>query len=113
MTEQTNTPINEWLDSQEFYELCQQYRHAVDGDFRPGRLSASEAYAALKDAILVHHKTDLQSAQEELAAARAALEKVVHATDFPEHKREDAEFLRACSTIAKSFASAALGATHD
>lgn len=39
----------DWLDEQEFYEICQQYRHARDGVERhPGLLTAAEAFEVLK-----------------------------------------------------------------
>ena len=44
--------VREWLDSKDFYELCQSYRHA--GDVIPraeGFPTACEAYEALKDEI--------------------------------------------------------------
>lgn len=45
--------FREWLDSQDFYELCQQYRHAKDGSPpNPGSVSAVDAFDALKMAIL-------------------------------------------------------------
>ena len=43
--------LEAWLDSQDFYELCQTYRHAEQGG-RVGRgLSASQAYENLKEGI--------------------------------------------------------------
>jgi len=41
---------------------------------------------------------------------REALEKIQIATDVPQHKRDDTEFLRACASIAQAFANAALAA---
>ncbi len=42
-----------WLDTQDFYELCQTYRHARDGvPLAPSLLTAAEAYDALKAALL-------------------------------------------------------------
>ena len=47
--------FSEWLDSREFYELCQQYRHAQDAVPRhPGALTAQEAFEILKIEILEH-----------------------------------------------------------
>ena len=45
----------EWLNSQDFYELCQQYRHAHDG--KPAHddlLNAAEAFDMLIAHILDH-----------------------------------------------------------
>lgn len=45
--------MREWLDSEEFYELCQQYRWAQDGIARgPGAMTAAEAFEFLKNEIL-------------------------------------------------------------
>jgi hypothetical protein len=47
--------MREWLDTQEFYELCQQYRWAQDGVPRgPEALTAAEAFEVLKAEILKH-----------------------------------------------------------
>jgi len=40
--------LNEWMDSSDFYEICQKYRHALD----PG--PASARYEILKAAILLN-----------------------------------------------------------
>lgn len=44
--------MSEWLDDQEFYEVCQRYRHAQDmlgtGSILP---TAAEAFEQLKDYI--------------------------------------------------------------
>jgi len=41
-----------WLDSQDFYEICQRYRHAQDAVPRgPGQPTAVEAFEDLKSAI--------------------------------------------------------------
>ena len=45
--------LEAWLDSQEFYELCQTYRHAEKGGWFKGALSASQAYENLKEGIRV------------------------------------------------------------
>jgi len=39
---------SDYLDEQDFYEMCQQYRHAKDVIAPPGLPNASEAYEALK-----------------------------------------------------------------
>lgn len=44
----------DWLDDQDFYEMCQQYRHAQDAVARPGFLTAAEAFEALKEYIREH-----------------------------------------------------------
>jgi len=47
--------MREWLESQEFYELCQDYRHA--GDIQPVHQflpTAAEAFETLKREILKH-----------------------------------------------------------
>lgn len=36
------------LESPDFYEVCQQYRHAQDIVARPGQLTAVQAFEALK-----------------------------------------------------------------
>lgn len=47
--------LDDWLDSEEFYELCQQYRWAQDGVRRgPGALTAVEAFEQLKSHIRLH-----------------------------------------------------------
>jgi hypothetical protein len=38
-----------WLDSEEFYEICQKYRHAKDYDWAD--VVTSEKFAMLKDFI--------------------------------------------------------------
>jgi hypothetical protein len=38
-----------WLDSEEFYEICQQYRHVKDYDWAD--VVTSEKFAMLKDFI--------------------------------------------------------------
>lgn len=44
-----------WLDGQEFYELCQQYRWAEDGMPRHAGLpTASQSFEAIKDYIRLH-----------------------------------------------------------
>ena len=44
-----------WLYSQEFYELCQQYRHAKDGiPEHDILLNAAEAFQELINEILDH-----------------------------------------------------------
>lgn len=45
---------HDWLDDQDFYEMCQQYRHARDIAAPPGFLSAAEAFEALKEYIREH-----------------------------------------------------------
>lgn len=48
----TFNTFEEWMDSQEFYELCQTYRHSRDAvPLAPGLLTASEAFEQLKSAI--------------------------------------------------------------
>jgi hypothetical protein len=44
--------VKDWLDEQEFYDICQSYRHAKDvvADF-PGMPTAAEAFEALKKYI--------------------------------------------------------------
>ncbi|MCR4304945.1 MAG: hypothetical protein NUV63_12115 [Gallionella sp.] len=42
----------DWLDSQDFYELCQSYRHAQDVTPKAkGLPTAAGAFETLKDAI--------------------------------------------------------------
>ena len=43
--------LEAWLDSREFYELCQQYRWARDAIALPGMLTAAEAFEELKRQI--------------------------------------------------------------
>ena len=45
------TISDERLDSQDFYEICQQYRHARDINALPGAITATEAYEALKQHV--------------------------------------------------------------
>ena len=48
----------EWLQSQEFYELCQQYRHARDiAPSSKGLLTAAEAFENLKQEIIAKAKS--------------------------------------------------------
>jgi hypothetical protein len=59
--------LNCFLDSQEFYEACQAYRHAGDPlPNAPGLPSATEAFERLKLAILtaaIHGMADKSEAQ--------------------------------------------------
>ena len=46
------TEHKDWLDEQEFYEYCQNYRHASDLDPKmPGAPTATEAFEMLKKYI--------------------------------------------------------------
>ena len=61
--------LAEWLDSQDFYELCQQYRHAQDLLPRaPGLLTAAQAYEELKRQIR-ERALSLESVREEALAS--------------------------------------------
>ena len=42
------------LESQEFYDICQQYRHARDVTPHPGMPTASQAFKELKEWIRTH-----------------------------------------------------------
>lgn len=44
--------VRDWLDEQEFYDICQSYRYAKDvvADF-PGMPTAAEAFEAMKKYI--------------------------------------------------------------
>ena len=45
--------MREWLDSREFYELCQTYRHIGQSRaYYGGPKAISDAFEALKDAIM-------------------------------------------------------------
>ena len=47
-----NTAFDAWLDSQDFYELCQAYRHAEQrGVLLPGMPTAAQAYENLQAGI--------------------------------------------------------------
>lgn len=43
--------VKDWLDEQEFYEYCQNYRHSTDRPFMPGMQNTVEAFEALKKYI--------------------------------------------------------------
>ena len=43
--------MREWLNSREFYELCQTYRH-VNQHVHGGEQATVDAFEALKDAIM-------------------------------------------------------------
>ena len=50
-------PVSEWLDSRDFYELCQAYRWAQDGVARgPDAPTAAEAFEELKRQILLRQR---------------------------------------------------------
>jgi len=52
----------DYLDEQEFYEVCQRYRHAKDWKTEDGRGTASQAFEALKDYIRQQHTKALPDA---------------------------------------------------
>lgn len=70
MSEQTKTPLRDWLDSQEFYEYFQQYRHAPDAVASAGFPTAQVAFEVLKEAI-EEHSSERKAAQ--IDALRDAL----------------------------------------
>lgn len=44
--------VTDWLDEQEFFDICQSYRHAGDGSpIFPGMPTAAESFEALKKYI--------------------------------------------------------------
>lgn len=44
--------VKDWLDEQEFFDICQSYRHAQDAiSTFPGMPTASEAFEELKKYI--------------------------------------------------------------
>lgn len=47
-------PLRNWLESQDFYELCQMYRHSQEWRPVPGALTVTEAFERLKDEISNH-----------------------------------------------------------
>ena len=49
----SDAPLSEWLRSQDFYDLCQRYRHAQDiVAAGPGLPTASEAFEEMQREIL-------------------------------------------------------------
>jgi len=79
-----NTPLVKWLDSQEFYEWCQQYRHAKD---LIGNPTAAQAFDALRAEIArqaAMQTRTLEAACEGMAEAleKYALAGVGNSTDY-------------------------------
>jgi hypothetical protein len=62
--------LKEALESQDFYEVCQQYRHAQDIVARPGQMTAGQAFEFLKDWILARSALKETPVDEEQARLR-------------------------------------------
>lgn len=63
----------DWLDEQDFFEMCQQYRHSVEWRRGPGDKTTVEAFEALKAFISEAAITDASEMIKLLRRAFAAL----------------------------------------
>lgn len=63
--------VRDWLESQDFYELCQNYRHAPDMMKREGQDNAAEAFERLKREIGQRHAARIVALEAELASVKA------------------------------------------
>ncbi len=83
--------MSDYLDEQDFYEVCQTYRHAQDVlPLAPGLLTAAEAFDALKEYI----RQNLQTA----TWAERELAEIVRIVQPREHEDEITHAIRV-STI--------------
>lgn len=58
--------IRDWLDEQDFYELCQQYRHSVEWQRGKGDLTVANAFEALKEFIRKKIEAEIKRAIDEM-----------------------------------------------
>ena len=71
--------MNKWLASQEFYELCQSYRHARIEH----QDDVSTKFYALKAAIKVQHEKELESLRANIATYREVAIRLLRQTKMP------------------------------
>lgn len=70
--------VRDWLESQDFYELCQNYRHAPDMMKREGQDNAAEAFERLKREIGQRHAARIVALEAELASVKAERDAMLH-----------------------------------